>query len=413
MHNKIFPSAAIEAKHLGRLLGAHFDCFLDWMKRYGYSCGTMRSYIRGVIHFGQYLRRRDIHSIHQLEGVAGKKLLADYRCYCKRRGCWRRIFGPKLYLKALVDAGVIVSVISENSLLLYETQQYVIFLRNQRCLSESTITTHIHWVEKFLQFIGCQKCTSSMPTFGIADVDRFIEQEGHRLKPGTQLSLATVLRSFLRFLYQLGKLTVDLSCLVTSPRCYRLSSLPQVLRWSEVQKILGSVDCSTSNGIRHYAILILLATYGLRAGEVAQLKLEDIDWRKGTIHITPRKMGKDLWLPLTSQVGKALIKYLKHGRPTSKYRQIFLFSRAPWSPINQKNIGYVVGRYIRLAGLKPPRHGSHLLRHSFATHLIRAGVPLKQISDMLGHCSPESTCIYTKNATEQLREVALEVPEIR
>jgi site-specific recombinase XerD len=413
MHNEIFSTATIEVKHFGRLLGAHFDCFLNWMKRYGYSCGTMRSYIRGVIYFGQYLLRRNIRSIHQLEGVAGKKLLANYQRYCKHRGCWRRIFGPKLYLKSLVDTGVIASAVSGDSLLLHETQQYINFLRDQRCLSENTITTHIYWVEKFLRFLGCQESTSSLPTFGIADVDRFIEQKGYRLKPITQRSLATALRSFLRFLYQLGKLTTDLSCLVTSPRCYKLSSLPQVLSWDEIQKVLSSVNCSTSNGSRDYAVLILLSTYGLRAGEVAQLKLEDIDWRKGTIHITPRKMGKDLWLPLTSQVGKALIKYLKHGRPASKYRQIFLLSYAPRTPINRKNIGYVVNRYIRLAGLKPQQHGSHLFRHSFATHLIRAGVPLKQISDMLGHRSTESTCIYTKNATEQLREVALEVPEVR
>lgn len=413
MHNEVFSNSAIEIKHRRGLLGAHFDCFVDWMQRHGYSRVTIRFHSWCVIHFEHYLHRKDIRSIHQLEGVAGQKLLADYQRYCKRRGCWYRVSSPKIYLKTLVDAGVIASAVSGNSLLLHETQQYISFLRDQRCLSESTITTHIYWVEKFLRFLGCQENTSSLPTFGIIDVDRFIEQKGSRLKPITQRSLATVLRSFLRFLYQLGKLTTDLSCLVTSPRCYRLSSLPQVLSWDEIQKVLSSVNCSTSNGSRCYAILILLATYGLRAGEVAQLKLEDIDWRKGTIHITPRKMGKDLWLPLTSQVGKALIKYLKYGRPASKYRQIFLLSHAPWTPINQKNIGCVVSRYIQIAGLKLLRHGSHLFRHSFATHLIRAGVPLKQISDMLGHRSIESTCIYTKNATEQLREVALEVPEVR
>lgn len=186
-----------------------------------------------------------------------------------------------------------------------------------------------------------------------------------------------------------------------------------MLTWSEVQKILDSVDRSVKTGLQHYAVLILLATYGLRAGEVTHLKLEDINWREDTIHIPSRKMGKDLWLPLTPQVGKAILEYLKHGRPPSKYHNVFLLTRAPWTPLDRNNIAYVVNRHIQLAGLKPPRHGAHLLRHSFATHLIRAGVPLKHIGDMLGHRNPESTHIYTKTATEQLRQVALEVPEVR
>ena len=412
MDNKIFPTAAIEAKHRSGLLGTHFDCFISWMREYGYSRHSMRFNVQCVTHFGQYLHRRGIRSVHQLEGEAGQKLLLDYRCYCKRRKYWRKDSALKLYLRVLQEAGVIKSLESRDSLY-QKTQEYVTFLTTQRNLSERSTQQHIYWAEKFQQFLGCRKSCSSLPTFGIADVDRFIEQEAVRLKRPSQLSLVGCLRSFLRFLYRSERLSTDLSTLIISPRRYRLASLPSVLTWGEVHKILDSVDRSVKTGLQHYAVLILLATYGLRAGEVAHLKLEDINWREDTIHIPSRKMGKDLWLPFTPQVGKAILEYLKHGRPPSKYHNVFLLTRAPWTPLDRNNIAYVVNRHIQLAGLKPPRHGAHLLRHSFATHLIRAGVPLKHIGDMLGHRNPESTHIYTKTATEQLRQVALEVPEVR
>lgn len=413
MHNKIFPTPAVEARHRGGLLGAYFDCFVTWMQDHGYSRGRMRLNVQGVTHFGQYLRRKGIRSIHQLEEVTGQKLLVAYRHYCKRHRHWQENFGVNLYLRALKEAGVLTNLGSKDSLLLPETQQYVTFLKNQKGLSEKTIHLYTYWVEKFLRFLGYQNGASSMPTFGIADVDRFIEQKGVQLGHASHRLLAKALRSFLRFLYQSGNLYTDLSSLITSPRHYKLQSLPQVLSQPEVQKILSSLDRSTKTGLQQYAILILLTTYGLRVGEVAHIKLEDIDWRNESIHIAQRKTRKDLRLPLMPQAGKAVLDYLKGARPPSKYREIFLLTRAPYTPLNRNYITHMVSRYIKLTGLNLPRYGAHLLRHSFATHLIRKGVSLKQIGDMLGHRNPESTHIYTKTATEHLREVALEIPEVR
>jgi len=410
MTNKIFPIAAVEAKHRKGLLGTHFDCFVDWMQRHGYSHHSMRFNIQCVTHFGKYLEQRGICSIRQLEGASGKELLATYRDHLKSHEHWRRDAGLKLYIQALEEAGMIASSSSRDLSLFHETQQYITFLKNQKGLHERTIQYHLYWVEKFLCFIGYQEGTSSLPTFGIADIDRFIEQGAFRFKRTTQQHLTGVLRSFLRFLYQSGRVSNDLAPLIISPRRYRFDTLPRVLDWEEVQKILNSVDRSTASGRQHYAILILLTTYGLRAGEVANLKLEDIDWRKETICIASRKTGRDLWLPLIPQVGQAILDYLKHGRPGSKDRHIFLLTRAPWTPLNRHNVAYVADRHIELSGLDLPRRGPHLLRHSFATHLIRKGVPLKQIGDMLGHRDPDSTHIYTQTAIEQLREVALDVP---
>lgn len=412
MASEIFPTAAVEARHRKGLLGTYFDCFISWMESHGYSRHSMRFNTQCVSHFGRYLEQRGICSIHQLEGAPGKELLAAYRDYLKGYKHWRRDAGLRLYIQALEEAGVIAPKPSGDSSLFHETRQYITFLKSQKGLNDTTIRHHIFWTQKFLHFIGYQENASSLPAFGIADIDRFIEEGAFR-KPVTQEHLTGVLRSFLRFLHQSGSLPNDLASLIINPRRYRLSTLPRVLDWEQVQQILNSVDRSTRSGRRHYAILILLAVYGLRAGEIANLKLEDIDWGKETIHIASRKARKDLWLPLIAQAGKAILGYLKHGRPSSKDRHIFLLTRAPWTSLNRHNIAYVVDRHIELSGLNPPRRGPHLLRHSFATHLIRKGLPLKQIGDMLGHRDPDSTHIYTKTAIEQLREVALETPEVR
>lgn len=412
MTSKIFPTAAVEAKHRNGLLGTYFDCFISWMERHGYSRHSMRFNTQCATHFGRYLEQRGIWSIHQLGEASGKELLAAYRDYLKGYKHWRRDAGLKLYIQALEEAGVIAPKPSKDASLFHETRQYIIFLKNQKGLSERTIQYHIYWTQKFLHFIGYQENASSLPAFGIADVDRFIEDRAFQ-KPVTQGHLTGVLRSFLRFLHQSGRLSNDLASLIIRPRRYRLGTLPRALDWEQVQQILDSVDRSTGSGPQHYAILVLLAIYGLRAGEVANLKLEDIDWKKETIHIASRKAGKDLWLPLVPHGGKAVLDYLKHGRPGSKDRHIFLLTRAPWTPLNSHNVASVVNRHIELSGLDLPKHGPHLLRHSFATHLIRKGLPLKQIGDMLGHRDPDSTHIYTKTAVEQLREVALDAPEVR
>jgi len=412
MEDKIFLNPVIEAKHRQGLLGAYFDDFVNWMKNNGYPRRTIRNYVQMVTHFGKYLHRRGISSIYQLEGVIGKKLLDGYRDYCKRRGLTHRTFVLKPYLQALKERGVIIGLASKDSLLLPLTRQYLTFFRKQGNLAESTLRRNADWIENFLRFRG-DKQDTPLPTFSIADVDKFIEHEALRLRRPPHRSYVAALKSFFGFLYHSGKIGRDFSYLIDRPRRYKLQSLPTVLPWSEVKMILKSVDRSTKPGLRDYAILLLLTTYGLRAGEVAHLKLEDVDWRKEAIHIARRKMGRDLWLPLRPQVGKAIFEYLRGGRPFSKYREIFLLLRAPRRPISGWGVSYVVRKHIQLAGLNPPRRGAHVLRHSFATHLIRHGASLKQIGDLLGHRNLESTYIYTKTAVEHLREVALEIPEVK
>jgi site-specific recombinase XerD len=412
MHKKLFLIQAVEAKHRGGLLGAHYDCFVEWMRERGYARETMRYNVQRVTHFGKYLQQRGIHCIRKLEGHEGERLLTQYEKYWKGRGHWCRNRGLRLYIRSLETSGVIKTSGSNEAALSPEVEEYVEFLYEQKGLAKNTIRYHRDWTEKFLKSLGAQKEGYAWDTLSITDIDRFIEQEGTRQKRTTHQLLVGCLKSFVRFLYQAEKIPVDLSSAMTRPRCYKLGSLPHVLDWSEVKRLLQSVDRSTQVGRQHYGILILLTTYGLRAGEVAGLRLEDIDWKNERVSIRPGKTGRELCLPLMPEVSKAILSYLKYARPTSKFRELFLITCAPWTPITSSHVGYVVRRHMGLAKLNSPKRGPHLLRHSVATRLIRQGASLKEIGDLYGHQVPESTHIYTKTATENLREVALEAPEV-
>jgi integrase len=162
-------------------------------------------------------------------------------------------------------------------------------------------------------------------------------------------------------------------------------------------------------GLRDYAILQLLASYGLRAGEVSRLRLDDIDWHAETLHIRHSKTGAHSLLPLLETVGEALVEYLRHGRPETDVREIFVRTRAPYVPMVR--IYSVVRQRIEAAGIMlSGKRGPHIFRHARAVSLLRASVPRKVIGDVLGHRSTESTVPYLKLATEDLRAIALEIP---
>ena len=165
-------------------------------------------------------------------------------------------------------------------------------------------------------------------------------------------------------------------------------------------------------GIRNYAILSLLAHYGLRAGEIVQLRLDDIDWRHDHLHIRQSKLHTEAVLPLLTPVGNALLDYLQNGRPPTAAREVFVRALAPHQPFRTGSSLYgVVARLLTRVGIQAEgRRGPHTFRHARAVSLLRDAVPLTAVSDILGHRSTAHTRIYLKLATEDLRDVALDVP---
>ncbi|MEW5803216.1 MAG: site-specific integrase [bacterium] len=177
-----------------------------------------------------------------------------------------------------------------------------------------------------------------------------------------------------------------------------------------MQAFLRSIDRSTAIGKRDYTMFSLMATYGLRACDVVALKLDDIKWRSGCIRICQAKTGNPLELPLTNEVSSAIYDYLKTVPRYGKYREIFLRLKAPDGILKPTAVIEAFQSWSRKSGLDIPFKGTHCLRHSYALHLLRRGLSLKAIGDLLGHRSPESTAVYIRLATEDLREVALPMP---
>ena len=189
-----------------------------------------------------------------------------------------------------------------------------------------------------------------------------------------------------------------------------MTSVPRAIAVDQAQKLLNSVDRSTPVGRRDYAILLLLARLGLRAGEIAFLTLEDVDWRTGTLTVTLKGRRRSVY-PLTKEIGEAIADYLQSGRPKSDDRRVFLQARAPFCAFRRGgNLGDMVRDRVERAGVDSPTRGTHQFRHGLATQMLQEGVSLSEIGDVLGHRQPDTTRIYARVDIVALRTLALQWP---
>jgi len=218
--------------------------------------------------------------------------------------------------------------------------------------------------------------------------------------------MTTAFRSFFRFLFQIGELPVDLAASVPTVADRRLSTVPKYLVAEEVHRVLGGCDRQTSSGRRNYAILLLLARLGLRAGEVVSLQLQDIDWRAGEILIRGKGLLHDR-MPLPVDVGEALTSYLRIDRPPCKTRRVFVCLKAPQSGFaGPSTVTTIVRRALARAGLDPAFKGAHVLRHSLATSMLRSRASMREIGEVLRHRVSSTTEIYAKLDFDALRSLA-------
>lgn len=235
------------------------------------------------------------------------------------------------------------------------------------------------------------------------------------LQPKTVARIVSDMRSFLRFLTMRGILQKDLSETLPKIRLARDAKIPSVWEQELMVRLLAAVDRSSAKGKRDYAILLLACRLGLRAGDIRTLKLDQLHWEDSTIEVTQSKTATPLTLPLTSEVGDALIDYLKSGRPQTTHREVFLKVNPPFDPFAGNNLHHIVTYWRLLAGIRfrtPQKRGAHSLRHTLATRLLEKGTPFTTIAEILGHSSLESTRIYAKADVEALRSVALDPEEV-
>lgn len=281
------------------------------------------------------------------------------------------------------------------------------YLTEEKGLRQGSIRHYQFYLRQFaayLERIGIDDLARLSPTV----LSGFIaEYAPPRVSWSTVRNACGVLRVFLRYLNREGVMAKDVSSLVEFPQSYRHAGVPRSISWEQVERVLAGIDRRSASGKRDYAMLLLLATYGLRGAEVVSLTLDDIDWRNERLKIRERKAGNTTTYPLSAVVGAAIVDYLKNGRPTTTCREVFMRSCAPVAPIGSAAIVSRAAYFIRKAGISVPRAGSHVLRHSCVQRLLNAHFSLKHIGDYVGHRSASSTQIYGKIAVEQLREVAL------
>lgn len=277
-----------------------------------------------------------------------------------------------------------------------------------RCLHHRVLMLH-----HFFHFLDSRGFSSIAQITG-ESLEAFVARQTH-LRPRTMSTQLSHLRSFLNHLCLMGQVEPQLVQQVPKIRTYRDDRLPTIWSHDDVNRLLAAVDRASPVGKRDYAILILAARLGLRAGDIRTLRLDDIDWDRNSIHIIQGKTGHRLDQPFSSEVGEALIDYLKNGRPVSKYRDVFLRVHAPHEPLGDRNSFFeLVTRYRRLADLELPREsrkGLHALRHSLASRMLQAKIPIDTIAGTLGHASPETTRAYLRIDIESLRRVAIDPTE--
>jgi site-specific recombinase XerD len=239
-----------------------------------------------------------------------------------------------------------------------------------------------------------------------SDVWRFVAKQAGSTGPMRAQLMVTALRSFFRFLVREGETDIDLAAAVPSVRCREQNAVPKYLNDEDVERLLKSCDRSGSAGRRDYAALVLLARLGLRAAEVAGLKLDDIDWRSGEIRVLGKGQVRDR-VPLLPEVGEALVEYLRHDRRRVPCREVILRLKAPLRGFGSSAaVSTLVRRALARAKLKPPHQGAHLLRHSLATKLLRRGASMAEIAEVLRHRSPGTTEICAKVDSSSLGALA-------
>jgi site-specific recombinase XerD len=278
------------------------------------------------------------------------------------------------------------------------------FMRIERGLSPATIRGRCWFVQRFLDRLDTND--GSLSTITINQIDATLLgmlTHGGYSRYSVQ-TWTSELRAFFRFAEMRSWCHSGLATAIQSPRVYSLSSLPVGPSWDDVRRLLATTTGDRPVDVRDRAILMLLAIYGLRAGEVTRLRLEDFDWEHESFSVTTSKTRKARAYPLSRPVGDAILRYLKEVRPRSAHREVFLSLHAPIRPLLV--LWPIVGPRLRSLGVLTAQLGPHALRHACASHLLAQGLSLKEIGDHLGHQDPDATRIYAKVDLVGLHQVA-------
>jgi site-specific recombinase XerD len=379
----------------------------------GYATITARRYLRAAEHLLYWSDRKSV-PVQELK----EELLAQFgrhlgRCRCPHQGHADRASltqGTRLFLKYLRDAGIsptfpVTAPVVPDPILLWKFCQW---MRLQRGTCEATLSRYRRYIRELLKQLG--EVPSQWDAHGVR---AFVLNQSHHCGWATVQACATTLRMFVRFLIADGHCAAGLDTAIPRVAHWRLAALPRFLQPDEVERVIASCDPTSPVGRRDRAILLLLARLGLRAGDVAHLRLRDIDWQGASIHVCG-KSRRETRLPLSQEVGHAIVAYLQHGRPPTILDAVFVRCRAPLRALDSHAaVTAIVARALRRAGVtRPSRGAAHLLRHSVATSMLRHGASLQEIGVLLRHRSIETTQIYAKVDVTTLQSIVQPWPEV-
>jgi len=289
-------------------------------------------------------------------------------------------------------------------------RDYAAHLGQHRGNPAITIRKKLAHVGKLHEYLG--RSSKTWRQMNLPDIDAFLIECARRYARSTTADIASTIRSFARFLLASGRIRADLANAVISPVQPRFERPQRALPWADVQRLLRAVDTSTACGLRDHALLLMMSTYGLGAGEVIRLQLQDIDWNARTLQMSRPKTGVNFVLPLLAPVTKVLARYLRHGRPPhTPTRHVFVQMKVPFGALSASSaVRHILIKHAKVAGIEAPYLGSHVLRHSNAARQLDVGTKARVLSDLLGHRDAESVSAYVRIAMQPLREVSLPVP---
>lgn len=391
------PTSRVSRVVIRGPLAPFADAYREKLKEKRYTRLSAVNLERQVAQMSSWLSAQGLGVEQASEGCIEVFLVFQRAC-----GRERSLSRPGLayLLELLRELGVVAAAVeatpSANEALMCSFGRYLLI---ERALSAGTVRGYVDHVRRFLDVLG----PDGLSQVTSAAVTAAVLRESAVVSVSTTQNFVAGLRAFLRFCFVEGLLEVDLSQAALAVTGRRRSSLPCGIAKDAAAALLGSCDRRTAIGRRDYALIITLLRLGLRRGELASIRLEDIDWRAGELVVVGKGDRRDR-LPLPADVGEAIAAYITRGRPPSERREVFLRARAPFEPIAAGTVASTVRRACRRAGVAEV--GSHRLRHTVACEMVAAQVPLVQIAQVLRHRSLQSTAIYARVDLDRLRQLA-------
>ncbi|MFZ1940007.1 MAG: tyrosine-type recombinase/integrase [Terracidiphilus sp.] len=413
MIEKYFSASKALARLRAGISGPHIDDFAGALEKQGYAHSTAIRYLRAAAHLGCFVQRKGC----TLADVDRRLLDAFIRhlqyCRCPHSNDERTGFHPscgvKLFYRHLVLRGVCRNhqddEVGNNEPALVTA--FSDWFQVHRGVTQPTLRQYTRGAAELLQVLG-----EDVSQWNAQAVRAFLLDRASKCGTETTQKLITAMRAFLRYLIYRGEARDDLDLAVPAIAHWRLATLPQCLSAQELDRLIAACDGTTPGRLRDRAIVLLLSRLGLRAGDVAQLRIIDINWKAGTVQVTG-KGRRQVRLPLPQDVGDALLRYLTCRPQVDDASRLFLRSIAPFKPFSSGDgVSTVVKHALRRAGIESQAKGAHLLRHTAATEMLRHGVPLDKIGLVLRHRSIDMTAYYAKVDFALLQQVAQPWPEV-